>query len=68
LWQLVERQQKNTYPTVSQAGQGHRPRQTGHESSDPPSIQVAPLSCSIGAELRNIQLGAASRDPELVCD
>jgi hypothetical protein len=33
-----------------------------------PSIQVAPPSCSIGGELRNVQLSAASRDPELVCD
>jgi len=32
------------------------------------SIQVAPPSCSIGAELRNVQLSAASRDPEQVCD
>jgi hypothetical protein len=32
------------------------------------SIPVAPPSCRIGAELRNIQLGAASRDRELVCD
>ena len=32
----------------------------------PSSIQVEPLTCSIGAELRNVQLGAASRDPEQV--
>jgi taurine dioxygenase len=29
-------------------------------------IQVEPLTCSIGAQLRNVSLGAASRDPELV--
>jgi hypothetical protein len=32
------------------------------------STQVAPPSCSIAAELRNVQLSAATRDPELVCD
>jgi hypothetical protein len=32
------------------------------------SIPVAPLSSSMGAELRNVQLSAASRDPELVSD
>ena len=31
-------------------------------------IQVAPLSCSIGDELRNVQLRAASLDTELVSD
>ena len=30
------------------------------------SIQVEPLTCSIGAQLSNVSLGAASRDPELV--
>jgi hypothetical protein len=31
-------------------------------------IQVAPLACSLGAELRNVQLRAASLDTELVSD
>jgi len=30
-----------------------------------PSIKVAPLTCSIGAELSGVDLGAASRDPSL---
>jgi taurine dioxygenase len=30
------------------------------------SIDVQPLTCSIGAELRNVDLGAASRDADLV--
>ena len=30
------------------------------------SLQVEPLTCAIGAELRNVQLGAASRDTALV--
>jgi len=30
------------------------------------SIKVAPLTCAIGAELGNVDLGAASRDPGLV--
>ncbi|MGR4869305.1 TauD/TfdA dioxygenase family protein [Variovorax sp. LARHSF232] len=29
-------------------------------------MQVEPLTCAIGAQLRNVHLGAASRDPELV--
>ncbi|HSV61267.1 MAG TPA: TauD/TfdA family dioxygenase [Variovorax sp.] len=29
-------------------------------------MQVEPLTCSIGAQLSNVQLSAASRDPELV--
>ena len=32
------------------------------------SIQVEPLTCSIGAELSNVDLGAASRDAELVAE
>jgi len=32
----------------------------------PTSIQVEPLTFSIGAQVSNVQLGAASRDPELV--
>jgi taurine dioxygenase len=32
------------------------------------SIRVEPLSCAIGAELGNIDLGAASRDPGLVAE
>jgi taurine dioxygenase len=32
------------------------------------SIQVEPLTCSIGAELSNVDLGAASRDPGLVAE
>ena len=35
-------------------------------SATPSSIQVEPLTCAIGAELRNVQLGAASRDTALV--
>lgn len=30
------------------------------------SIRVRPLTCTIGAELSNVDLGAASRDPDLV--
>jgi len=30
------------------------------------SIKVEPLTCAIGAELSNVNLGVASRDPELV--
>jgi len=32
------------------------------------SIRVEPLTCTIGAELSNVQLGAASRDPALVAE
>ncbi|MEY4748926.1 MAG: hypothetical protein RIQ60_1140 [Pseudomonadota bacterium] len=32
------------------------------------SMLVEPLSCAIGAELRNVNLGAASRDPALVAE
>ncbi|HEX5313981.1 MAG TPA: TauD/TfdA family dioxygenase [Gammaproteobacteria bacterium] len=32
------------------------------------SIKVEPLTCAIGAELSNVNLGAASRDPELVAE
>jgi len=32
------------------------------------SIQVEPLTCAIGAELRNVDLGAASRDVGLVAE
>jgi taurine dioxygenase len=32
------------------------------------SIQVEPLTCTIGAELSNVNLGAASRDPEQVAE
>jgi taurine dioxygenase len=32
------------------------------------SIQVEPLTCSIGAELGNVNLGAASRDPALMLE
>ena len=34
----------------------------------PDSIHVEPLSCAIGAELRHVNLGAASRDPALMAD
>ncbi len=37
-------------------------------SSLPDSIKVAPLTCAIGAELRNVNLGQASRDPALVAE
>ena len=30
------------------------------------TLKVAPLTCSIGAEVSNVDLGAASRDPELM--
>jgi taurine dioxygenase len=32
------------------------------------SIKVEPLTCAIGAELGNVDLGAASRDPDLVAE
>jgi taurine dioxygenase len=32
------------------------------------SIKVEPLTCTIGAELSNVSLGAASRDPELMAE
>ena len=32
------------------------------------SIRVEPLTCSIGAELGNINLGVASRDPALMSE
>src|SRR5678815_4410218 len=32
------------------------------------SIRVEPLTCTIGAELGNVNLGAASRDPELIAE
>src|SRR6516164_11403483 len=32
------------------------------------SIQVEPLTCAIGAELQNVNLGIASRDPGLVAE
>ena len=34
----------------------------------PDSITVEPLSCAIGAELSNVNLGVASRDPALVAE
>ena len=34
----------------------------------PDSIKVEPLTCAIGAELSNVDLGAASRDPGLVAE
>ncbi len=37
-------------------------------SSRHDSIIVEPLTCAIGAELRNVNLGAASRDPALVAE
>jgi taurine dioxygenase len=33
-----------------------------------PSIKVEPLTCAIGAELSNVNLGVASRDPGLVAE
>ncbi len=32
------------------------------------SIRVEPLTCTIGAELSNVNLGVASRDPELIAE
>src|SRR6186713_923253 len=32
------------------------------------SIRVEPLTCTIGAELSNVNLGVASRDPALVAE
>jgi taurine dioxygenase len=37
-------------------------------ASLPDSIKVEPLTCAIGAELSNINLGTASRDPGLVAE
>jgi taurine dioxygenase len=37
-----------------------------HASTLQTSIRVEPLTCTIGAELSNVSLGAASRDPALV--
>jgi taurine dioxygenase len=37
-------------------------------ASLPDSIKVEPLTCAIGAELSNVQLGVASRSPELVAE
>ncbi len=37
-------------------------------SSLPDAIKVEPLSCAIGAELSNVDLGAASRDAALVAE
>ena len=34
----------------------------------PDSIKVEPLTCAIGAELSNVQLGVASRDPALIAE
>jgi taurine dioxygenase len=34
----------------------------------PDSIRVEPLTCAIGAELHNVNLGVASRTPELVAE
>ncbi len=34
----------------------------------PDSIKVEPLTCAIGAQLSNVDLGAASRDPGLVAE
>ncbi len=34
----------------------------------PDSIKVEPLTCAIGAELSNVNLGVASRDPALVAE
>ena len=37
-------------------------------ASLPDSIKVEPLTCAIGAELSNVNLGVASRDPALVAE
>jgi len=37
-------------------------------ASLPDSIKVEPLTCAIGAELGNVNLGVASRSPELVAE
>jgi taurine dioxygenase len=37
-------------------------------ASLPDSIRVEPLTCAIGAELSNVHLGVASRDPALVAE
>jgi taurine dioxygenase len=37
-------------------------------ASLPDSIKVEPLTCAIGAELSNVDLGVASRDPGLVAE
>ncbi|SCK37497.1 taurine dioxygenase [Variovorax sp. HW608] len=41
---------------------------TARAASLPDSIKVEPLTCAIGAELKNIDLGAASREPGLVAE
>ena len=56
-------------PGRPQAGRG--PNDGDKQAMNPAtqsSIQVEPLTCSIGAELSNVNLGAASRDPELVAE
>ena len=37
-------------------------------ASLPDSIKVEPLTCAIGAELSNVDLGVASRSPELMTE
>ena len=37
-------------------------------ASLPDSIKVEPLTCALGAELSNVDLGVASRDPALVAE
>ena len=41
---------------------------TVRSASLPDSIRVEPLTCAIGAELSNVNLGVASRSPELVAE
>jgi taurine dioxygenase len=41
---------------------------TARSASLPDSIRVEPLTCAIGAELSNVNLGVASRSPELVAE
>ena len=41
---------------------------TVRAASLPDSIRVEPLTCAIGAELLNVNLGVASRDPALVAE
>jgi taurine dioxygenase len=41
---------------------------TTRSASLPDSIRVEPLTCAIGAELSNVNLGVASRSPELVAE
>ena len=46
----------------------HRKHAVAEAGSLKTSIKVDPLTCAIGAELSNVELGAASRDPAMVAE